>query len=421
MQNEIRQLTAADLEASLRLSEFAFQYELGEQERVERLKTMKPETQWGFFVDEELAAKLALLPMHTWIGGRKLEFGGIASVATWPEYRRQGMVARLLANALRVMKERGWTLSTLAPFSFPFYRKYGYETYVERKAYELRKDQLPQGAAPEGSFCRTDDLALLGSLYEAYAVRYNGMLARDEDWWRTKVLTKKGRFVVYRSAAGEPLGYIHYRVAERMLTIHEMVWLKEEARRALWAFVRNHDSMAETVKLLAPADDALAFLLPEPRIKQEIMPYFMARIVDVEAFAALYPFAATGETTQLRLRVRDPHAPWNDGAFVLTIDGEGRGRAEREAESGLSTDETTEAERPRTKDATEGTEASGGGQADGGLPEVVCGIGMLTAALLGYRRPAELRALGLLEGSEEGAQLLEYAVPARTPFLLDFF
>ncbi|TKH33755.1 GNAT family N-acetyltransferase, partial [Paenibacillus polymyxa] len=40
-----------------------------------------------------------------------------------------GMVSRLLTHALEEMKTAGQSLSFLHPFSFAFYRKFGWETY----------------------------------------------------------------------------------------------------------------------------------------------------------------------------------------------------------------------------------------------------------------------------------------------------
>jgi predicted acetyltransferase len=122
---------------SLKLSEFAFQYELSAEERAERLARFKPELNWGYFVDGELAAKLIILPLTIGLNGRSFTMGGIAGVATWPEYRRHGMVKQLLMHALEQMREQGQTISCLHPFEFSFYRKFGWETYTDYKRYEI--------------------------------------------------------------------------------------------------------------------------------------------------------------------------------------------------------------------------------------------------------------------------------------------
>ena len=81
---------------------------------------MKEEDVWGYFVNDRLASQLRLLPLAIWLNGVRYEMGGIASVATWPEYRRQGQVGKLLRHMLKVMRDKGMTVSMLHPFSFAF-------------------------------------------------------------------------------------------------------------------------------------------------------------------------------------------------------------------------------------------------------------------------------------------------------------
>ncbi|WP_199614843.1 GNAT family N-acetyltransferase [Paenibacillus alkalitolerans] len=392
--SEIRILRQDETEEAMRLSEFAFQFELSPEERAERAATVKPEQQWGYFEEGRLAAKLVLLDFETWIHGRLFEMGGLAGVATWPEYRRQGFVAQLLRHTLATMRERGQTVSFLYPFAFAFYRKYGWETFCAYKKYELTREQIPSFGPTGGRIRRVEqDWETLNPVFDAYVSRYNGTIKRSEDWWKERVFrSKKGQVAVYENERGEDRGYMLYQVKENTFTAHEMVFLDEDARRGLWNFVRNHDSMVTKVLLQAPEDDELAFLLPDPRVKQEIVPYFMARIVDAAAFVSRYPFAAAGAAAPpLLLRVRDEHAPWNDGAFTLAVDGEGRGVL---------------------------TPAGASEARDGALS---CSIGALTAMMMGYRRPGFLHAAGMLDGPRDGVEALERLLPVRATYLPDFF
>jgi len=390
---QIRNLTEREREQSLSLGEFAFQFELSPEDRAKRLAAMKPHQIWGAFVGGELAAMCTILDLETWVHGVPFPMGGVAGVATWPEHRRQGLVAKLLAHGLKTMRANGQTVSFLAPFSFAFYRKYGWETYVEYKSYELKREQLPAVPPAPGRIRRVEqDSAALRAVYDAYARRFTGTLVRSEEWWSSRAFrSRKGQIAVYENERGEPRGYAFYRVKDRTLDVHEWAALDEEARLALWGLFRNHDSMIDTLKLDAPIDDALSFRLPDPRIKQEIVPYFMARIVDAAAFVAAYPFAATGAAAAVTLRVRDEHAPWNDGAFTLAVDGDGRGAL---------------------------APASDGAASDGAIS---CGIGALAAMLMGYKRPAFVREAGLLDGSDEAVETLERLLPRRATYLMDFF
>jgi len=394
MMDQIRTLKPEELDDSITLSSFAFQYEVTPEEREERKRRMNPDRLWGYFVDGRLAAKMQIHDMQSYIQGKALRMGGVAGVATWPEYRRQGMVARLIARGLQAMKEDGQTLSCLHPFSVAFYRKYGWELYTDYKKYSLVTAQLPKENDTAGRVGRAGlDWELFNRVYDRYARQYNGTLVRDESWWRHSVFRqKKGEAAVYYGEDGDPRGYVLYNVKNRLMDIQELVFLDDSARRGLWRFIANHDSMCDKVTLTAPADDDLPYLLPDPRIGQETVPYFMARIVDFPAFVGHYTFAATGEEQQLYVRIADPTAPWNDGLFRLHIGPAGEATAERMA-----------AEPP----AGEG--------------EVRCGIGTMTAMLMGYKRPSALQRAGLLDGDEAAAERWERVVPRSVTYLLDYF
>lgn len=405
----IRLLKKDDLQDSLALSEFAFQNTVLPEERDERLAVMESQQTWGYFARDQLAAKLTILEQETWVNEKAFKMGGIAAVATWPEYRRQGMVGQLLSKSLEMMKESGQTLSFLAPFAFAFYRKYGWEAYIEYMRYEIATHQLPKPEVAAGSTLRRIEAesALLNPIYEAYAKRFNGMLVRTEDWWRKRVFNrKKGIVTLYRNAAGEPEGYIIYQVKEKVLTVHEMIALTEEANRGLWRLISNHDSMIDKVVCQAPFGDPLPFVLADPRIKQEVVPYFMARIVDAAAFLREYPFNAVvegaGAGKPLYLQLRDGHAEWNNGIFrIQPAQGEGNDVIKLSGERVFANEGGSDKEEERHV--------------------ISCDIQTLSALLMGYKRASLLHRIGRLQGDTDEISRLEQFIPERTTYLTDFF
>jgi predicted acetyltransferase len=235
-------------------------------------------------------------------------------------------------------------------------------------------------------------ISLLSMLYETYAAKYNGMLARSEDWWKRAVHKNKSETcAIYYNQAGNPSGYIIYQVKNRHFQVKELIWLDEEALLALWKFIGNHDSMAEKTTLWAPADDMLPFLLNEPRLRQELVPHFMARIVDVRAFLEQYPFAPLGKEWRFVLQVEDGSAPWNNGLFSVTINGKGKAAVEVLADGqGIDSD-------------------------------ACCDIQTLSVLLVASRPAEWLRRAGKLKcGQSFAAAFAQYA-PFRYCFLLDSF
>ncbi|MDH6672201.1 putative acetyltransferase [Paenibacillus sp. LBL] len=391
---ELRQLRSDEFEISMKLSEYAFQYTLTPEQRESSLKHFKPERFWGIFDGEELQAKLTIIPLQVYMQGKILDMGGIAGVATWPENRRQGHVSTLLKHALQEMKNNGQTLSFLHPFSIPFYRKFGWELFAEYKKYVIPAAKFPRKAEMPGRIVRgVDDIPTLDGIYQAYVSRYHGTLVRDEGWWKRFVLQGDGHSVVYYSAEGKPTGYALYELKDKELVCDEFVYLNEEARTALWTFFANHDSRIEQVNMvMVPMDDQLPFMLPDPRITQEIIPYFMARIVDLKSFVEQYAFEAQAHhAAELTVEVEDPAAPWNAGLWKLSVNEEGRAKllelpSDYEGPVDLSTD-----------------------------------IQSLSALFMGYKRPQALHAIHRLTGNPAAAAQLESMIPAGQTYLLDFF
>ncbi|MBJ6362567.1 enhanced intracellular survival protein Eis [Paenibacillus sp. GCM10012307] len=391
---EIRQLRADEYDNRMELSQFAFQFQISPSDLESRRLTYKHEQDWGVFDEQgSLQSALRLIPLEAWIQGKKFAMGGIASVATWPEARRQGCVSKLLVHALETMKRSGQSLSMLHPFAFAFYRKFGYELTIERKKYTMETDQLPRRLETSGQVKRMPepDIEILNTVYDRFASRYSGNVVRTEEWWKERILDRSGRLAVYYNEQNEAEGYIFYHIEKQIMTVHEYVSTSENSRVALWTYIANHDSMITEVSLIVPTDDQLPFLLSNPRIKQEVIPYFMSRIVDAQAFVSQYPWAAATDGASVLLTLSDAYAPWNNGTYRLSWNEAGTGELER-SEEAVQTGEAIE-----------------------------CDIQSLTAILAGGRKPSFLRETGRISGPEDSIRLLESRIPERLPYLMDFF
>lgn len=382
---ELRRLRPDEFEASLGLSRFAFQWEPTPEDVERQRRGFDRSTEWGVFEHGRLASKLQIHGFRTWVGGLEFPVGGVAGVASWPQHRRRGNVARLLRHSLGTMREAGQVLSFLYPFSFSFYRRFGWETAGRKLRHEIPRADLPRFAAPAGRWEPvTDDPRPLARVYDLHAPELNGAIARDETHWRERRVTGR-RFALAYVEAGDPRAYVLYSLQERRMDLHEAVWLDEPARRAVWHLVAQHDSMVERVVWESPVDDTTALLLENPAgVRQELVPTFMARIVDLERFLRELPWENPGS---FMLEVHDEHAPWNAGRYRVETDGNGTARSERtSAPAELSTD-----------------------------------VGTLSALLLNAMPAEVLHRTGRLLGDAEGARRLGRMVPKRTVHLYDYF
>ncbi|ALL24410.1 GNAT family N-acetyltransferase [Bacillus tropicus] len=372
---------------ALRLSEYAFQYKVEEERMQQQLTKMKESHEvYGIMEGEDLAAKLHLIPFHIYIGEEKFKMGGVAGVATYPEYRRSGYVKELLQHSLQTMKKDGYTVSMLHPFAVTFYRKYGWELCANLLVCHLTKSDLVMKKQVNGTvkrFNKENHPEEVEKLYETFAERFSGMLVRNEKWWLQAVYEDL-TLAIYYDENKTAAGYMLYKIENYKMTVDEFVPLHNEARNGLWNFICQHDSMIKELEMTVSENEQLLYTLQEPRVKTEIKPYFMGRIVDVEQFLKQYELNWNNVQQEVILHITDSFAPWNNVSVRLV------------------NYEITIIEEPMDKG-------------------IKLDINALSAILLGYKRPLELNELELISGSEEEIRAFENVVPVHKPFIYDFF
>jgi len=372
MSEEIRPLNESDLDQFMNMVAQAFRASSGEARR------WRGDIDWrelrGLFVDGELRVGLRLIEMPLMFGGKPIIAGGLSAVATPPESRRQGLIGKLIRATLEEIRERGWPLSALYPFYYPFYKRYGWEHIVDHNVYTFPIGRLPLTrttgswhpvqrstditADQESHRVDNASLRILSSLYEKWAAQQNGPVLRDERWWRLHKLGESGGgdsrpdAYYWSNPEGIPRAYVIYQFEklqsghsdwERRLVVWDWVALDPEALKALLVFLRNHDSQADEIQITVPERIRFRALFDDPRFKVETYAEVMLRLVDVATAlqARSYPEEAVGDVT---LAVIDPFLEWNTGVYRLAVRG-GRGEvalqpgAAQEAGLGLGIDQ----------------------------------------------------------------------------------
>jgi predicted acetyltransferase len=376
----------------MKLSMYAFQYKIPEEGIASRIEMLKRHKIIGVWEEDNLAAKLHIIPFDIYMNGQEWKMGGVAGVATYPEFRRNGYVKRLIIEALVRMRKEEQIISLLHPFDIGFYRKYGWEVFTENKNLIIEKKDLKFLEGQPGSIKRYQKDSHhpdIETVYAQFSKNYMGMLVRDSTWWK-KSIYDDGEIAVYYDKSEEPKGYFIFEVKDRKLDVLEFVALNQEARAGLWNFICQHDSMVDTVSLLTSNHELLPFILQQPKVKTEVTPYFMARIVDAEQCLQKYQFSNVSD--QVFIHLEDQYAPWNNGSYLIA---------------------NGEIKVFKNKQGSHCVQPPQRG--------VRMDINSLTALVFGYKRPVDLFELGFLKGNESEIAVLERLFPYSKPFFYDFF
>ncbi|MBB6449426.1 putative acetyltransferase [Geomicrobium halophilum] len=390
---DIRKLREDEKREAVKLGAFAFQEEFSEEQTTEIMNRMVADNIWVAVEDELILSKVAVLPTRLWLYGTSLPAGGITSVSTWPEGRRGGNVRKLLKQSLLDMKSRGHVLSLLDPFAISYYRKFGWELYCDQTTAVMKKEEFPvPSKSGKGKFRRVkdEDWQIFSEIYDKYAMKYTGMIDRDEWWWKNILLSarfKDKRRIVYQNDEGKDRGYIFYKVKENVLKASEFVAVDQEAESELWRLVANHDSMVEEMRITMPNDLHWRFFMNNPDALEERRTHFMARIVELESFLTHFPFQLE-EGEQLTIAVNDDFAEWNTGTYRVT----------------KTNGEMVVQKSPSITGPVLETDIKG-----------------IVPFLFRYVDGETLFSRGVLKGPEAAVTLWERAIPEGKPFLYDAF
>lgn len=355
-----------------------------------KFPTMAKADVLGWFDNDNLVSQVAVYPMRAQVFGHTYRMGGLTGVGTYPEYSNQGLMHKLLEQALKNMRQRGQHICYLFPYSIPYYRRKGWEIISDKISYEIADYQLPKNRQVPGDVRRVKtDSEELRRTYDRYARHTHGAVLRDDLAWNEYWLWDPDDIMaaIYYNEKNEPDGYVIYWIANDIFHIKDMIFNNEDARTGLWNFVAAHFSMIDQVVGDTYTDEPLAFLLEDASIKETISPYYMARIVDFPAFIEEYPFKADVEERSWEFTLSDPIMECNQGAFRLEISRSGRGHVER---------------------------------IPGPCPDSIS-IQTMTTMLMGYKRPDYLAKIGRIHASEASIDMLEDSIEQQTPYISDYF
>ena len=245
-------------------------------------------------LDGELVSSLICTPGSIMRDGKIVSHSAAGAVGTLPEYRRMGCAGAMMTECAKLLHSEGICASSLWPFSYKYYRKFGWEVGAEWRAYSGPSSVFAEhGNSEKVRKADIEDLCSIKSVYVDFATQYNCLTVRTDSWWDRivkinnylKPLDKQGAIVHITDS--EVDGYAVYDVETReednVVGVKEIVFKRHEHRRDMLAKLAMIDPKGQ-VNFGAPAGDLFLHELPEPRdVTTSVRPAFQFRIFDPQA------------------------------------------------------------------------------------------------------------------------------------------
>ena len=291
-----------------------------------------------------MATSFSAFPFTTRVNGNAVSLAGISTVGTRPEYRRQGLVRKIMTQAFADQYERGQCLAGLWASQAAIYQRYGFAASGGLREYRVDTADIRLHpnfeVLPISRFEGTEVLDAVREVYKRFIAQRTGYLHRGKSLWLNNVFTPPSEdgpaYVALAGSLEAPTGYLIYtlragRVAHRAraqeICIRDFAWLDLPSYGSLWHYLARHDLVGRVVWSRAPLDDPAADVFVEPRLlhSQDLEGSWW-RVVDVKT--ALGQRGYDVEGSLVLAITEDELAPWNNGRWRLDV---GSGGAEVQA------------------------------------------------------------------------------------------
>ena len=281
---------------------------------------------YGFFNGDKLTSYIMVNKFKSEVFGHHVPMAGIGYVASYPEYRGQGHISKLMKEILNDLHDEGIPFTNLAPFSESFYRHYGFSNSIYQKEYRfsggaLRTFKLPRtGHVIRGKW---DNLMVQNGVIQLYERQLHtdderNTVIREAWWWnRMDTYYHNRNIAVYIDSNGRPISYLIYRIQGDVFLADELYSITAKGLVSLLGFMGSHVGAIKEFRMTLPEHSLIGELFPEQnQLKISLHPYMMSRIVN---FAKMITYMKPLQEGTFNLEViSDDECPWNIGVWQMT-------------------------------------------------------------------------------------------------------
>jgi len=341
----IRKMAEEEYLEAMKIAAVAFEFPTDlpatNEELVERVKSNPAspaeqnftERYAAFAEDGKMMASFACIPFKAYFDGNIVQTNGIGDVSTLPQYRRGGAIRGCFTAALTDMYKNGDVFSYLYPFSYYFYRKFGYEVSAHTVIWKVALRALPKGGSGGRieMFEPDSDISGFEQAYSTFAENYNMMLVRNDILWKRRMTafnpynSKQWSFL-WRDENDNPGGYLIYcseiKDGKRIMVLRDFGFNSPRALSALLEFLATFSSQYEYAEIPLPDCVPLDGFICEPAFEQitrRVDYAGMLRVVNVKKALKAAKYKGSGRFV---ISVTDDNIPQNNGFFAVEFDGE---------------------------------------------------------------------------------------------------
>lgn len=328
-----------------RLIATSFLHDWDEKEAAENIENPAGHA-WGAFDEQNhMVSAITTLDREITFEGNVISCMELHMAGSLPEARCGGAIRAQIDVILKECRDRGDLFALLIPFSFVFYRKYGFEAASEML---IQKAEIGQFEGFEQIFAAEQILSQekvneLRELYSRFIQCFNMADVKTEADWTYHENGEFGRrdwqngdkmhySYLFRGPDGRARAYFTFVFIHGSqgpfwgtMEVTELVFDSPEALQSVFSFIYGMRAKITHVTAELPRDIDWSFMLPEcDRVERKLDGHYTARVLNPsKVLAAMRHPEGKG---QYSIRITDDFLTENTGTYTVCFaDGKATG------------------------------------------------------------------------------------------------
>ena len=339
----MRAVTEDEFGAYIRTVQTAFGNHPTEEETAGWRSISEVERTLATFDGDQIVATAGAFTFELSTPGRlTVRAAGVTEVGVLPTHRRQGLLTALMRRQLDDIAEAGEPVAILTASESAIYGRFGYgaATFHRSVRIDPQRARFTEPLEDPGRVEVLDPVAaikVIPAIHGRARLEQPGDIGRSDPWWALNVTDppwfRRGApekfWAVHVSGAGEPDGYVAYRVSPSWqhgipraeVDVAALVGLDAAVELALWRYVLDLDLAGAVIARSRPLDEPLAARLADPRqlTTTSVTDQVWVRLLDIPEALGARSYVGEGEIV---LEVSDTFRAASAGRFVVRTTGD---------------------------------------------------------------------------------------------------
>lgn len=257
------------------------------------------------------------------IRGNMIPFSAVWGVATLPQHRRRGLIRELFIESFKSMREKGISLSILAPFYKYYYERFGYQLAESRVKHEFPRVLLRLVKGDDSITNRelSDKSEATTALkMEESMSRYG---SRNFHTLSTIERMIEGNHYHLFERDGEPVGTVKFHFTKVKddhldLGVYATTYTSPDVFPSIVELVANYAPNITKIRWYCDPQVPVRYYMDDLQ-EWETVDWggMMMRVIDIEKYCDFVKVPENA-TESVVLKLTDDMAPWNNGIFRLT-------------------------------------------------------------------------------------------------------